>query len=78
MKTPKLTNGQAEVLATLKEYGPLIDSDLISVTRHVARSSQSHSGIRTRRKELLDLGLLREAGSVKMASGRNATKYATL
>lgn len=71
-KLSKLTPGQAEVYPVLKRFGPVIDADLISITRHVAHSDQSHSGIRTRRHELAEIGLAEPAGFERTKSGRKA------
>lgn len=70
-----LTPNQQEVYGVLKRFGPLVDNDLISITRHVAHSKQSHSGIRTRRNELVRKRVVRPRGTEKMPSGRTATRY---
>lgn len=75
IKGKNLTENQAEVYFVLKRFGPLVDNDLISITRHVAHSSQSHSGIRTRRHELGLRGLIEAAGTQKTPSGRKAVLY---
>lgn len=75
VKGVKLTTAQAEVYTTLKKYGPLPDHALVPLAQHVATVHQSSSGIRTRRHELEDYGLVTEVGKVVTGSGRKAGVY---
>lgn len=76
MKTPKLTTAQSEVLNVFQTYGvPLPDHALVPLAQHAVRVHQSSSGIRTRRRELTDLGLLKRSGTTKTGSGRAAGVY---
>lgn len=72
MSTVKLTPGQAEVLAVLKEYGPIADHALVPLAQHQMKLNQSSSGIRSRRSELGTLGLVRQVTTTKTRSGRQA------
>lgn len=72
----RVTPSQAEVYAVLELYGPLPDHALVPLAQHVVQTHQSSSGIRSRRAELVDLGLVRETDRrVKMPSGRNARTF---
>ena len=53
-----LRQNQADVMALFRLYGPMIDLDLIHHA-HEHALPQSHSGLRTRRSELVKLGKLR-------------------
>lgn len=76
IKGVDVSDSQAEVYSALKRFGPIIDGDLISITRHVLRSKQSHSGIRTRRLELQRKGLVENTGNTELtASGRKAVLF---
>ena len=68
---------QRAVFDVLGAFGPLIDEDLIS---HYDRSvvmwnnpQQSDSGIRTRRKELVDMGLVFDSGVKGRTEGGRAS-----
>ena len=71
----KLTTNQTEVLLALRKFGPLTDHDLVPICLHVLDSNQSTSGIRSRRHELVELGIVREVGTEKLRSGRMAHRY---
>lgn len=71
----KLTPSQAAVYEVLKSYGPVADHALVPLAQHQMRVRQSSSGIRTRRKELLDAGLIVPAGRVRTGSNRYAYSY---
>ena len=68
----KLTPGQTEVLAVLKEYGPIADHALVPLAQHQMKVNQSSSGIRSRRAELQRRGLVVEVARTKTRSGRMA------
>ena len=72
----RVTGSQAAVYDVLSQHGPMTDAALVPLTQHVAQSHQSSSGIRTRRRELQRLGLVKDAESnVKMPSGRTAVQF---
>lgn len=75
IKGKRVTPGQAEVYSVLSRYGPLPDHALVPLAQHVVQLHQSSSGIRSRRAELEDLELIREAGTVRMPSGRRARMF---
>jgi len=60
-KLEDLRESQREVLWVLALHGPMIDEDLIEAC-YDEGISQSRSGIRTRRKELEDKGLVKATG----------------
>lgn len=63
----KLRASQLDVLVVLRRHGPLSDE---AIYERLLRR-QSVSGARTRRKELVDLGLVRDSGDRDVtASGR--------
>jgi hypothetical protein len=70
-----LRDRQMSVLTVLWDWGPMTDTDLVERYEGLAREEliprQAPSGIRTRRKELVDLGLVSNSGArQKLASGR--------
>jgi hypothetical protein len=77
-----IRRSQAEVLAVLKLVGPSTDTALVTAYEaHQAVAGvyidglplhpQSESGIRTRRRELVELGKVRDSGGrVRLVSGR--------
>ncbi len=75
-----LTEKQQAILTTLKAFGPLTDSELVDTyNREHARQInasliplQSDSGLRTRRHELAEAGLVRDIGKKKLPTGRQA------
>lgn len=76
IKGRTVTDGQADVYAVLKQYGPLPDHALVPLAQHVAGKHQSSSGIRTRRRELLTLGLVEQTPArIPMPSGRHARVF---
>lgn len=75
MSDTKLTTGQEAVLNVLKQYHPIADHALVPLAQHQMQIHQSSSSIRSRRKELLDLGLIRFAGECKTGSGRRASMF---
>lgn len=76
IKGRKVTESQAAVYAVLRQYGPMPDHALVPLAQHALPVHQSSSGIRTRRKELLDAGLIYEDKAVvPTGSGRKAKVY---
>ena len=67
----KLRESQQAVLAFFRKNGPMHHDHL---TRHyVGPPWQSQSGLRTRTKELVDLGLIQDTGrTVRLPSGRSS------
>ena len=66
----ELTEKQKSVLAVLKQYGPATDGEL---RQKFPPYTQSDSGLRTRRSELVNRGLVRDSGERRrLASGRMA------
>ena len=68
----KITNGQRSVLEAFKTLGSMDDTALAVYVHHIADTGMSSSGIRTRRRELQDLGLVTVVGTKRLASGRSA------
>lgn len=69
----KVTNAQADVYTVIEEFGPLPDHALVPLAQHAMGIRQSSSGIRTRRHELAELGLLTLSPKVWLtASNRKA------
>lgn len=71
---------QRAVLDLLRTRGPMPDHDLVELyDRTVPYPQQSHSGIRTRRRELVDAGLVVDTGErVRLPSGRRAIVWAVV
>lgn len=60
----------------LKRNGPLPDHVLVPVVQHLGSKHQSSSGIRSRRAELVEKGLVRDTErKVITASGRSAAVF---
>jgi hypothetical protein len=67
-----LRESQRAVLATFLQHGPMHDEKL--EVRYPQQPRQSESGLRTRRRELVDLGLLRDSGTTTLTvHGRSTT-----
>lgn len=67
----RLTESQEAVLATLRRIGP--SSDVRLFQSHRPPPKLSESGMRSRRAELVLMGLVRDSGErTKLASGRDA------
>lgn len=78
IKGINITPNQAEVYKVLDQFGPLPDVALVPLAQHVMNSRQSSSGIRSRRAELEDKGLvINTGGKFKMPSGRLAREFDT-
>jgi hypothetical protein len=74
-----LRASQREVLNTLRRYGPLTDRALVGILYVANGKSQSPSGIRTRRSELWDRGLVTDTGQRNTApSGRREIVWAAV
>jgi len=64
----RIRHSQEQVLAVLRR-GPATDSELVVALA----GEQSPSGVRTRRKELVEKGLVRDSGDrVRLPSGRQS------
>lgn len=61
------------MLSVIVDHGPLADHVLVPIVQHEAHMSSS--GVRSRRAELVDAGLVEAVDTVKMPSGRNATVW---
>lgn len=72
-----VTKAQADVYGVLKSFGSkgLPDHALVPLAQHALGAHQSSSGIRTRRRELLVKGLVKEVGTVTTGSGRTAKTF---
>lgn len=75
-----LSESRAAVLDLLTLSGPLTDAQIateyrIERSRGTAYPLQSSSGLRTRRAELCDLGLVEKVREQKLASGRAAAVW---
>jgi hypothetical protein len=70
----KLTPAQQEVYRALQTTGPQPDVVTVPVVQHLSPIKLSSSGIRTRRRELEDAGLVKAAG-VKIINGRKHTVW---
>jgi hypothetical protein len=57
---------------------PMTDADLIEAIRVSSRLIVTESGVRSRRAELVQAGLVKDTGArVKLATGRNAIVWTT-
>jgi hypothetical protein len=70
-----MTASQETVLNVLRKFGPLPDHALVPIVQHVADVHMSSSGIRSRRAELTDAGLVKSVDTVRMPSGRKAAVW---
>lgn len=77
IKNVPVTRGQYEVYNVLAEHDEgLPDHALVPLAQHVAHVRLSSSGIRTRRKELVDMGLVKPLSrEATTGSGRHASVY---
>ena len=82
-RTVRMGRNHAAVLEVLRDLGPVTDEKLVA--EYEARRCdyrdvpvQSASGIRSRRAELADLGLVEARGRARSASGRRAYLWAVV
>ena len=75
IKGRKVTNSQAEVYGILRKFGPMPDHALVPLAQHASGLHLSSSGIRSRRKELADAGLVKGVDTVITGAGRKAGVY---
>lgn len=72
-----IRNSQQEVLDTMRRWWPLTDRALVAILYSANGKGQSPSGIRTRRSELVDMGLVVDTGFRNTApSGRREIVWA--
>lgn len=78
IKGVSVTQQQASLYSLLKRFGRkgLTDHALVAAAQHELSRTYSDSGIRTRRAELADAGLVSPAGLVRTRSGRQAVRWA--
>ena len=72
-----VTKKRQHVMATFRRYGSLTDEQLVSVYGQMDDvADQSDSGLRTRRSELVKMGLLCDTGQTRrIRSGRMAVVW---
>lgn len=74
-----IRESQAEVLRLFKSTGAMTDEEMVSRYEFVDARSQSPSGLRTRRSELVKAGLLRWTGETRIGStGRKMRIWAAV
>ena len=81
--TVRLGGSQIDVLAVMREFGPMSDDSLVRFMESACKGRgirrQSPSGIRTRRRELVDRGLVVDTGNrVTLQNGRKAILWQAL
>ena len=72
-----MTKKRQDVMMTFRRYGTLTDEQLVSVYGQMGDvADQSESGLRTRRSELVKMGLLCDTGQTRrIRSGRMAVVW---
>lgn len=70
-----MTTSQETILTVLKQHGPIPDHALVPLVQHVAQARMSSSGIRSRRAELVEQGVVKQVDEIKMPSGRMAAVW---
>lgn len=74
LESSKIRASQEAILEFLKKYGSMDDGSLVKLYK--GPPAQSPSGIRTRRAELVEKGLVRDSGkTITMPSGRKAIMW---
>lgn len=73
----RMTRKRQDVMATFRRFGALTDEQLVSVYGQMDDvADQSESGLRTRRSELVKMGLLCDTGQTRrIRSGRMAVVW---
>lgn len=72
-----LTRTRSRILDVLRVFGPMTDQQIRSTYLQVYDEPISDSGLRTRRRELVDAGFARDSGQrARLASGRNGIVWA--
>lgn len=75
----RVSDSQAAVYGVVKQYGGrsrgIADHALVPLAQHQLGVHLSSSGIRSRRAELFNKGLLREGTPVRTGSGRKARTF---
>lgn len=78
----RLRRSMLAVWECLEMWGPMTDTDLCAQYQRNGLTwgwpKQSESGIRSRRAELCHHQLVRPVGTVRLASGRNAIRWAVV
>lgn len=78
-KQVTLTTAQAALLDFMDRRGPMTDAEIVALyhedTKAVVWATQTPSGLRTRRSELVKKGLVQMNSTQKSLSGRNTTKW---
>ena len=74
MTSDKLAAQRALVYDALKRHGPMTDTDILrTVQLYFDKRHESPSGLRTRRSELVRMGLVEDTGGrMRLDSGRKA------
>ena len=76
IKGKRVSDAQANVYDVLRKHGPMPDQALVPLAQHALGVHQSSSGIRTRRRELQDIGLVEHTGkTIRTGSGRQAVVF---
>jgi hypothetical protein len=72
-----MTQKRQDVMATFRRFGTLTDEQLVTVYATMDNvTDQSESGLRTRRNELVKMGLLVDTGNTRrIRSGRQAVLW---
>ena len=73
LSSDKIRQSQKDVLWVFRNFGKMTDTELIEKYNRVGKPKQSPSGIRSRRSELRDRGLIAWSGEYRvLASGRKS------
>ena len=72
----RIRESQADVLTVIRKYGPISDEGMIHAYRVMGLPWQSESGLRTRRSELVALGVVGDSGErMRTASNRQTVLW---